>query len=148
MAAADAETTTFWDYNFTRFGSVDDSAYNNSENSSTIEAETGSWSSNTVVVVAVIIISGAVSALTVFGNLLVLVSFFLERNLRIPSNYFIASLAVTDLLIGMFSIPAFTVTLVLQYWPGGILLCDLWLSLDYTVCLVSQYTVLLITIDR
>ncbi|CAH8519104.1 unnamed protein product [Schistosoma turkestanicum] len=111
-----------------------------------ITVSTVVYSGTTSVILA--LLTAIVSFITIVGNILVLISFFVERALRTASNYFIASLAVTDVLIGFFSMNFYTLYLLLGRWPLGRLSCDLWLSLDYTACLTSQYTVLIITIDR
>ena len=93
-------------------------------------------------------LASTTSLITISGNLLVMFSFFLDRQIRNPTNYFILSLSVSDFLIGLVSMPLYTLYLMLGRWPFGQIICNLFLSLDYTVCLVSIYTVLFITIDR
>uniref|UniRef100_A0A1I8FSH4 G_PROTEIN_RECEP_F1_2 domain-containing protein n=1 Tax=Macrostomum lignano TaxID=282301 RepID=A0A1I8FSH4_9PLAT len=88
-------------------------------------------------------LASVASFVTVVGNLLVITAFFVERQLRSATNYFIAPLAITDLLIGMFSMNLYTLYLLLGKWPLGRFVCNMWLSLDYTACLTSQYTVFL-----
>jgi len=61
--------------------------------------------SSTVWIVVLCVIAAGTSLVTMGGNLIVILSFALERSIRQPSNYFIASLAVSDFLIGAVSMP-------------------------------------------
>lgn len=98
--------------------------------------------------VVIAIFGSVTSVLTVLGNILVMLAFFLDRQIRQPTNYFILSLSVSDFLIGLLSMPLLTIYIYAKDWPLNAIICDIWLSLDYTVCLTSIYTVLFITIDR
>ena len=94
------------------------------------------------------ILATLTSLITIGGNLLVMLSFFLDRQIRNPTNYFLLSLSVSDFLIGVFSMPFTTINAMEGVWLFGKIICNLWLSLDYTICLTSIYTVFFITIDR
>ena len=86
--------------------------------------------------------------LTIGGNILVMLAFRIERRLHKPSNYFLLSLAVADLIIGLFSMPVYSLYLIMGTWPFGSVVCDLWISIDYACSEVSVLNLILISADR
>jgi hypothetical protein len=96
-----------------------------------------------------IIVGGTIlSLLTTVGNLLVLISFRINKQLRTVTNYFLLSLAIADFTIGFFSMPIFFTFFETDRWPFGSFLCDVWLSVDYTMSNASVANLLLICFDR
>ncbi|KAJ6638942.1 Muscarinic acetylcholine receptor DM1 [Pseudolycoriella hygida] len=55
---------------------------------------------------------------------------------------------MTDFAIGLISMPLFTVTTLLGYWPLGPYVCDTWLALDYLASNASVLNLLIISFDR
>ena len=103
----------------------------------------------TAEIVLLSFIASAVSLFTIGGNLLVIIAFNLNKQLHAsPINRFPLSLAVSDLCVGLFSMPLYTMYLLLGYWPLGPFTCDLWLSMDYTVSYASVANLVFISFDR
>ncbi|BHF63098.1 G-protein coupled acetylcholine receptor activity [Sparganum proliferum] len=98
--------------------------------------------------IAISIANSAFGLLILVINSLILASFFSNKHARTLSNYFIASLALVDVLMGILPLNFFTANRLISIWPADSFVCDLWLFLDYSGCAIGQYAVLLITIDR
>ncbi|MBN3304978.1 ACM5 protein, partial [Amia calva] len=99
-------------------------------------------------VITIATVSAIVSLITIIGNILVMVSFKVNSQLKTVNNYYLLSLAFADLIIGVFSMNLYTSYILMGYWSLGSLACDLWLALDYVASNASVMNLLVISFDR
>ena len=84
----------------------------------------------------------------VIGNLLVCISVFKFRNLRIVANYFIVSLAVADLAVCSVVMPlGLYQEVVGGLWYLGPIICDVWVTMDVLTCTSSIWNLCLISVE-
>ncbi|NWH45495.1 HRH3 protein, partial [Fregata magnificens] len=85
---------------------------------------------------------------TVLGNVLVILAFIMDRNLRHRSNYYFLNLAISDFAVGAFCMPLYIPYSLTGKWHLGRGVCKLWLAMDYLLCTASVFNIVLISYDR
>lgn len=124
--------------NLTSIGST----VSSTQNRTTSQAENSRmWFAMAVILILMIIA-------TVFGNSLVLVTTWLDKRLHHPNKYFIACLALADLLVGTFSVP---IRLYLRFNITDLIkvqLCSFWSWIDIFCEVASIITLTIISVDR
>ncbi|XP_066534035.1 trace amine-associated receptor 4-like [Hoplias malabaricus] len=86
--------------------------------------------------------------MTVFGNMLVMISISHFRQLHSPTNLIILSLAVVDCLLGCLVMPFSMVRWVEGCWFLGDIFCQIHSGLDMTLSIASILHHCLVSIDR
>ncbi|KAI2799975.1 Neuropeptide Y receptor [Blomia tropicalis] len=95
----------------------------------------------------VIIFYGLIIIVAMCGNLMVC-RVALHQNVRNSTNYLIANLAISDLMMTIINIPTTVIDLLLHDWPFGNLLCTLVPLLQAICVYVSSFSMLSIAINR
>ncbi|XP_061634709.1 5-hydroxytryptamine receptor 2B [Phyllopteryx taeniolatus] len=86
---------------------------------------------------------------TIGGNILVILAVSTERKLQNATNYFLMSLAVADLLVGLLVMPIALVTVLHNSgWPLPDFICPIWLFLDVLFSTASIMHLCAISLDR
>ncbi|XP_019645839.1 PREDICTED: probable G-protein coupled receptor No18 [Branchiostoma belcheri] len=98
--------------------------------------------------VALGIVLGSLCLLTSVGNAMVLHAVRTNRDLQTVSNFFIVSLAVSDLAVGTVVMPLSTVNIVAHQWVLGLPVCQVWLSVDYVASTASIFNLFVLNLDR
>eukprot|EP00063_Salmo_salar_P062754 XP_014037589.1 PREDICTED: trace amine-associated receptor 13c-like [Salmo salar] len=103
---------------------------------------------STSIYITLYIFLSLISAVTVFLNILVIISISHFKQLHTPTNLLILSLAVSDLLVGLIVIPVTTVAKMERCWGFGKYFCVFQFYISFLCTSLSLGNLVLISIDR
>lgn len=89
-----------------------------------------------------------INSVAFFGNSLVCLAFYRNSRLRIIPNYYIISLAMTDLLTSVFSLPFSVGALIAGRWPFNDWTCQLQGYCVFAFSIASLHTMALTACNR
>lgn len=115
-------------------------------NSSNQKAEFGIGMATERLAVACLL--GLLTLSTAVVNAAVIIAILTTRKLRLPANYLICSLAVTDFLVAVLVMPLSILYIATATWNLGHVVCEVWLSVDVTCCTCSILHLCVIALDR
>ncbi|XP_022243497.1 alpha-2C adrenergic receptor-like [Limulus polyphemus] len=99
-------------------------------------------------IILIALIVTCVMVIIVVGNMLVCIAIATEKSLKTVQNWFIASLAVSDFLVGLVVMPFSLANELMGYWIFGHIWCDIHAALDVLLCTASINNLCLISLDR
>jgi 5-hydroxytryptamine receptor 1 len=79
----------------------------------------------------------SIVVLCICGNILVILSVFTFRPLRTVQNFFIVSLAFSDMFIAIMVMPFHIVTQLIKRWVFGKIFCQIFVTSDVLLCTSS-----------
>ncbi|XP_072101157.1 5-hydroxytryptamine receptor 6 [Mobula birostris] len=89
-----------------------------------------------------------ISIVTVAGNFLLILLIFTQRSLRNTSNYFLVSLFMSDLMVGLVVMPPAMLNQLYGRWVLDSDFCSVWSSFDVMCCSASILNLCVISLDR
>ena len=103
---------------------------------------------STLRIVLTSVVVTLIMIVVVVGNMLVIIAIATEKALKGIQNWFIASLAVADFMVGLIIMPFSLAQELMGYWLFGDLWCSLHAAIDVLACTSSINNICLISLDR
>ncbi|KAM4693055.1 trace amine-associated receptor 4-like [Discoglossus pictus] len=97
---------------------------------------------------ALYILMFGILLVTIWGNIMVIISVSHFKQLHTPTNFLILSLSITDFLLGLLIMPFSMIRSLTSCWYFGDVFCKLHSCCDMMLCTTSIFHLFFISLDR